>query len=177
MKRLLAIAILATMLGGCGEETAREAKVDSAHPPVQKATLAQASLNFTLPDLEGKERSLSEWQDKVVLVNFWAPWCPPCRDEVPAFIELQEKYADRGFTIVGITVDTQENAQTFADTMGINYPVLIAEEEGIDLAKQYGNRVGALPFSALLDSQGNIVFTHRNELTFEQAEQALSGLL
>ncbi|MFO7593617.1 MAG: TlpA disulfide reductase family protein, partial [Pseudomonadota bacterium] len=117
------------------------------------------------------------WKGQVVMVNFWAPWCPPCREEVPAFIALQEKYADQGFTIVGITLDTRANAQTFADTMGINYPILIAEEEGIDIAARYGNKVGALPYTALLDRQGNIVFTHRNELSFEEAEKAVQPLL
>lgn len=170
MSRLLPLLLATVLLAGCGDEPPREqanAGANSAH----------SVIDFTLPDLEGTEQSLAQWKGQVVMVNFWAPWCPPCRDEVPAFIELQEKYADKGFTIVGITVDTAENAQTFADTMGINYPVLIAEDEGIEIAKKYGNRVGALPFTALLDRKGNIVFTHRNELTLEQAEEALQGLL
>ena len=170
MSRLIPFLLASALLAGCSDE-----------PPRQQAETGESSahsvISFTLPDLEGEQQSLEQWQGQVVMVNFWAPWCPPCREEVPAFIELQEKYADKGFTIVGITVDTHENAQTFADTMGINYPVLIAEEEGIELAKKYGNKVGALPFTALLDRSGNIVFTHRNELTLEQAEEALQGVL
>lgn len=170
MLRLLPVLLLGILLAGCSEE-APPPQADSA------AGSAHNLLEFTLPDLDGEPRKLAQWQGQVVMVNFWAPWCPPCRDEVPAFIELQEKYADKGFTIIGITIDTHENAQTFADTMGINYPVLIAEEEGIEIAKRYGNRVGALPYTALLDRQGNIVFTHRNELSLEQAEEALKAAL
>jgi thiol-disulfide isomerase/thioredoxin len=140
-------------------------------------TTAPTGVGFTLPDLDEQPRTLEEWKGQVVLLNFWAPWCPPCRKEVPAFIELQEKYAEKGFTIVGITIDTRDNAQTFADTTGVNYPILIAEEQGIEIAKAYGNRVGALPYSVLLDRKGRVILTHRNELSLEQAEKALLPLL
>ncbi len=165
--RIALLALLLPLLFACGEQ--------SEAPKAQQDTTAAA--NFTLPDLEGGNHSLSQWKGQVVLLNFWAPWCPPCRKEVPAFIALQEKYADQGFTVVGITVDTRKNAQTFADTTGINYPVLVAEEQGIEIAKQYGNKVGALPYTALIDRQGNIVFTQRNELTRKEAEKALAGVL
>lgn len=167
MRRFLVFGLLFLLVGGCTEQSP-SAKESS---PVLQAT------DFRLPDLDGEMQGLEQWRGQVVMLNFWAPWCPPCRKEVPAFIELQEKYADQGFTIVGITIDTQENAQTFADTMGINYPVLIAEEQGIDLARAYGNRVSALPYTVLLNRQGEVVFRHREELTLAQAEEALSGLL
>ncbi|MFO7593898.1 MAG: TlpA disulfide reductase family protein, partial [Pseudomonadota bacterium] len=115
MPRLLLILLLAPLLFACSEQGGETAQSDANAP---------AATAFTLPDLEGEERSLDQWKGQVVMVNFWAPWCPPCREEVPAFIALQEKYADQGFTIVGITLDTRANAQTFADTMGINYPIL-----------------------------------------------------
>jgi len=168
MLRRLSFLLLVALLGGCGETTS------TATAPAKAAV---AATDFSLPDLEGEQRSLQQWRGKVVMLNFWAPWCPPCRKEIPAFIELQEKYAARGFTIVGITLDTQENAQVFADTMGINYPVLIAEDKGIELAGNYGNTLGALPYTAIIDRQGHVVFTHRSELSLQQAESAISGLL
>lgn len=168
MPRFLFVLLLAPLLFACGDQQEEAPRPESA---------TTTDIGFTLPDLEGKRHSLSQWQGQVIMVNFWAPWCPPCREEVPAFIELQEKYADQGFTIVGITLDTRDNAQTFADTMGINYPVLIAEEEGIGIASRYGNKVGALPYTALVDRQGNIAFTHRNELSFAEAEKAIQALL
>ncbi len=168
MRRTLPLLFLATLLSGCGE---------SVSTSVAANTTSLQAVDFTFPDLDGEERNLKQWQGKVVMLNFWAPWCPPCRKEVPAFIELQEKYADRGFTIVGITVDTQENAQVFADTMGINYPILIAEDKGIALAEDYGNKVGALPYTAIIDRQGKVISTHRSEVTREQAEKVLAELL
>lgn len=167
MSRLLSLLLLVPLLFACGEK-ADKPETEQSSP---------VTTGFALPDLEGQERRLAEWKGQVVMLNFWAPWCPPCRKEVPAFIELQEKYADKGFTFVGITVDTRENAQTFADTMGINYPILIAEEEGIAIAREYGNKVGALPYTVLLDREGEVRFTHRNELSLEEAEKALASVL
>jgi peroxiredoxin len=167
MQRFLVALLLVPLLFACGEQ--------ADAPNTQQSTTV--TTGFSLPNLEGESHSLSHWEGQVVMLNFWAPWCPPCRKEVPAFIELQEKYAERGFTIVGITVDTRDNAQTFADTMGINYPVLIAEEKGIELAENYGNKVAALPYTVVLDRQGKIRFTHRSELSREQADQIISDLL
>jgi peroxiredoxin len=171
MIRLVIAITTLLLLAACGEQ---EQGANTAHA---QAKPALERSDFTLPDLEGQSRRLEEWDGQVVLLNFWAPWCPPCRKEVPDFIALQERYGSRGFSVVGITIDTRDNAQTFADTMGINYPVLIAEEQGIEIAKRYGNRVGALPYSVLLDRQGRIVLTHRNELKLEQAQKALLPLL
>lgn len=171
MKYPALFAVLLFLVTGCGEQSQTAPSTNRTDTPVA------GNVTFTLPDLDEEPRSLKEWKGRVVLLNFWAPWCPPCRKEVPAFIDLQEKYGDKGFTIVGVTVDTRENAQNFADTMGINYPVLIAEEEGVEIAKRYGNRVGALPYSVLLDREGRIVLTHRNELSYEDAEKALLPLL
>lgn len=171
MKYSALFSVLLFLVTGCGEPSQTAPSTNPKDTPVA------GNVTFTLPDLEEEPRSLKEWKGRVVLLNFWAPWCPPCRKEVPAFIDLQEKYGDKGFTIVGVTVDTRENAENFADTMGINYPVLIAEEEGVEIAKRYGNRVGALPYSVLLDREGRIVLTHRNELSYEDAEKALLPLL
>ncbi len=132
---------------------------------------------FSLPDVDGKAHRIGEWDGKVVLVNFWATWCPPCRREIPAFVRLQEKYGKQGFTVVGVALDTAQNVRDFVDPMGVNYPVLVGEDKGIDIAKEYGNRLGVLPYSVLLNPQGQIVFIQRGELTYEKAEEAIKPLL
>lgn len=132
---------------------------------------------FSLKDLEDKSRDIKEWDDKVVMINFWATWCPPCRKEIPAFIELQAAYKDKGLAIIGVAIDTKSNVVDFVDPMGINYPVLIGNEEGISLAKAYGNRYGVLPYTVFVDRSGKIIETHRNELTFQEAEAIIKPLL
>lgn len=172
MYRLLSVLALGAALftTGCGTES-------NAVPTAPASQTAAAPVAFNFPDLDGKQRHLNEWAGQVVLVNFWAPWCPPCRKEMPALMELQEKYAPRGLTVVGITIDTRDNAQNFADSLGINFPIVIGEEDGLELAQTLGNKVGALPYTVVLDRQGRIAYTHRSEITLEQAEQAVLPLL
>lgn len=132
---------------------------------------------FKLKDLEDKVRDVKEWDGQVLMINFWATWCPPCRREIPAFIELQEKYMDKGFKIIGIALDEKQAVIDFTDPMGVNYPVLMAEQEGITLSKAYGNRLGVLPYSVIVDRKGNIIHRQRTELSFEQVENMISPLL
>lgn len=166
----IVLAAVLSLLGGCSQqETASTAPV----PPAVSAE----SIQFTLPDLTGKERQLREWQGQVVVLNFWAPWCPPCREEMPALVELQQKYADRGLSVVGITIDSRENAQNFIDETGIKFPILIGEDRGIVLAQTLGNRVGVLPYTVVLDRKGQVAYTHRSQISLEQAETAVLPLL
>ena len=132
---------------------------------------------FKLKDLEDKVRDVKEWDGQVLMINFWATWCPPCRREMPAFIELQEKYKDKGFTIIGIALDEKQAVIDFTDPMGMNYPILMAEQEGIIISKAYGNNLGVLPFTVIIDRKGNIIHRQRNELTFEQVEGMIKPLL
>ncbi len=132
---------------------------------------------FKLYDLEGKVRDVKEWDGQVLMINFWATWCPPCRKEIPAFVELQEKYKDKGFTIVGIALDKKQAVIDFTDPMGVNYPILMGDGEGVALSKAYGNRLGVLPFTIIIDRKGNIVHRQRQELTYEQVEGMIKPLL
>lgn len=133
--------------------------------------------SYSLQDIEGKLRHASEWEGKVRLVNFWASWCPPCVREIPAFIQLQEKYGGDNFTLVGIALDEKQAVIDFIDPIGANYPILIAEQEGIALTKAYGNRLGVLPYTALVDKNGKIIQTFMREMSFEEAEQVIKPYL
>ncbi len=132
---------------------------------------------FSLQDIAGKQRQAKEWNGKVVMINFWATWCPPCRKEIPAFIELEQAYKAKGLAVVGIAIDTRQNVIDFVDPMGINYPVLIGDEKGISLAKAYGNRFGVLPYTVFIDRSGKIVTTHSSALTYAEAEKIIKPLL
>ena len=78
---------------------------------------------FSMPDRYNKVRNIKEWHGKIILLNFWATWCPPCRKEMPAFIELQKKYGPQGFQIIGVALDETKLVNSFADKIGVNYPL------------------------------------------------------
>ena len=120
-----------------------------AQSQTKKSTGAASQwVSFSLPDLDGNKLSPENWKGKVILINFWATWCPPCREEIPLFIELQKKYQAKGFQMVGIALDRAKAVKTYAKEIGINYPILVADTEGMDVMLNYGGR--ALPFSVLI---------------------------
>jgi thiol-disulfide isomerase/thioredoxin len=132
--------------------------------------------DFKMDDLDGKPLSLSASRGKVILLNFWATWCGPCRAEIPDLIELQKKYGDH-LQIIGLDVDDDDVAEVkkFVATNGINYPVGMATNE---IRVQYGG-VAALPTSFVLDDQGRVVQKHeglRNPLLYEFEIRSLIGL-
>lgn len=166
-------AIIAiTMLVG----TAYNYAVGTSHAAATNSSKQQIPTrpDFSLPDLNGKIRHISEWNGKYIVLNFWATWCPPCRKEIPDFIILQDKYSNQ-LQFVGVAIDDAEAVRQFAFEMGINYPSLIAEVEGISLAKQYGNRFGALPFSAIINPAGKIIFQQVGILN-EQKILSVTGI-
>lgn len=114
-------------------------------------------LEFTLPDVDGRPRHLGEWRNKILILNFWATWCPPCREEIPLLIAVQKKYAAQGVQVVGLALDRAEGVKAYGVSAGINYPLLVHDSDMLKIMELYGNRSGALPFSVVLDRQGTIV--------------------
>jgi len=136
----------------------------------------QTRPNFSLPDLENKLHSNSEWDGKVVVVNFWATWCPPCVAEIPLFIELQKKYGKQGLQFVGVAIDDAESVKNFADAMGINYPILLEQKRGT-VAQSFGNSLGALPFTAVVNRQGAIVDKQMGGISRQELMTMIQPLL
>jgi thiol-disulfide isomerase/thioredoxin len=132
---------------------------------------------FTLGDLNGTRHSVGEWDGKVLLLNFWATWCPPCRIEIPELIALQEEYRDRGLEIVGIAIDDPQVTRDYVNAMHINYKTLIGEEDAIQVAVDYGNAIGALPYTVLIDREGRIAYSRQGQLDRREAEAVIVSLL
>ena len=130
-----------------------------------------------LTGLDGGAHNLGKWRGHVIVLNFWASWCPPCRSEMPVFIALQNEYGARGLQILGVAVDDPEDAREFADSIGINFPVLLGSTDAIDLSQQLGNRFSGLPFTVVFDRDGLAVLSHGGEISRERLEQTITPLL
>ena len=133
--------------------------------------------DFSLPDLEGRPHGPGEWNRKVLILNFWASWCLPCLQEIPAFIRLQEKYAGREVQFVGIALQKAEEIRDFVITKGINYPVLAGEEEVIRVAELYGNQIGILPYTVFIDREQRIAYIKRGPISEDEADRVLNSLM
>jgi len=125
----------------------------------QKVEPKAAKLNFSFKDITGKKVALSDFKGKVILLDFWATWCTPCKQEIPGFIELQKKYGERGLQVIGLSVDdTMTLAKQYATSMKMNYPVLLAEGKE-DILKAY-DPIPSIPVSVIIDRGGRIVARH-----------------
>lgn len=138
---------------------------------------AEAILAASLPDLQGNSQPISQWRGKVLVVNFWATWCEPCRKEIPEFIKTQNRYRDQGLLFVGIAIDQKENIATYSKEVGINYPVLVGDFDTIELSRHAGNSYSGLPFTAVIDRNGKIADVHLGGLTGTELETIVKPLL
>lgn len=162
-------ALLLTSLPGAAGSQAQQ-------PTIRFVRNPDAAPEFKLEGLGGKVFSLGDFRGKVVLLNFWATWCGPCRAEVPDLVALQSKYKDQ-LQIIGLVVDDddQEAIKKFVEEFGINYPVGLATDE---IRAQYGG-IPALPTSFVLDAQGRVVQKHeglRDPVLYEVEIRSLLGL-
>ena len=165
MKKMLIVIGIAVMLAACTSGGNRE--------PEAKGGEKMAA--FALEDLDGNVFDSSQLSGKVAIIDFWATWCPPCKKEIPHFIELYDEYADDGLVIVGISVDEDINAlETFVPENGINYVMLKADKEG-RVVNDFGGITG-IPTTFLIDRDGNIAakfIGYREKAVFEEALKEL----
>jgi len=151
-----AVGLAVLMAAGCGGKgggggtASREP--GRGGPAGNEGTVAP---DFKLPSIDGRSVSLSDFKGKVVVVNFWATWCPPCRAEIPDFVRMQAKYRARGLEFVGLSLDAEgaRAVRPFAEEHDVNYPMLVANDQ---VANQYGGIMG-IPTSFVIDRQGKIV--------------------
>lgn len=164
------VAILAMAAGGY-------LGVRTLQPKPAVTRPATGLLGTTLPDAEGRQQRIEQWRGKVVVVNFWATWCAPCREEMPLFVRVQNELGGRGLQFVGIAVDQVEKVKPFARELGLNYPILIGGYGAMELSRTLGNTVMALPFTVIIDRQGNIAYEQLGVVKPETLRRTLETLL
>lgn len=174
----VAAGALAAGVGGGGWLRQRLA---SDAPPLRDApALAAASealFATRLPDPQGTIQPFTQWKGQVLVVNFWATWCVPCREEMPHFVKMQERYRDRGLTFVGIAIDKAERVSRFAEEIGVNYPLVVGDMSVFELARKAGNLGDLLPYTIVLDRQGRIVARRAGIYTDATLSPILDALL
>ena len=146
---------------------------DGMDPPA----VVERMLKAQVTDVEGATRSLEQWRGRVLVVNYWATWCAPCREEIPVFVRLQERYGSRGLQFVGIAMDQPDKVAEFAREFQINYPLLLGGVETIELLRQVGNRAGVLPYTVVIDRKGNLVSREPGGLKEARIESLIQPLL
>ena len=152
------------------------APVAAPTPEVDAAQLAATLPGFQLADRDGQLKSLQDWPNQALIVNFWATWCAPCRREIPLLQQLQRDHGAEGFQVIGIAVDFRDKVLAYADEMKIEYPLLIGEQEALDAAAAFGVEAVGFPFTVFSDRQGRIVTAHMGELTAAQAGLILDAV-
>ncbi len=140
--------------------------------------LAQPDSLTTIPliDLDGGHHLLGDWQQPVLIINFWAPWCIPCRREIPALVEIQRQFEGRA-QIIGLALDSVENIRAFEADQVMNYPSFLVGADIPMYSTAFGNTSGGLPFTAFLDRERKLQYVHNGELTTEQLREKIIELL
>lgn len=178
----IAIALIIVLIAGVGGYLISRDSLIVAEP--ESTVMAEPSANgdtatattaieFSLPDIDGNMRQLSDWHGKGRLVNFWATWCAPCRREIPLLKQTQADHAADNVQVIGIAVDFLEQVQAYAEETQFNYPILVGQEDAMAAAEASGVDFIGLPFTMIIAPSGELLNTHIGEIVESHIEKIL----
>jgi thiol-disulfide isomerase/thioredoxin len=166
----------AAVLGAYVHERYSQPLAPSPTPAALAPTVPEIRPQFSLTDSQGQQRSISEWDGHPLLVNFWATWCEPCEREIPLLNLLRGQGRPPGLEVIGIAVDRPEAVATYLAKHPVNYPVLVGEQEGLDVATAFGIQVIGFPITVFIDRRGEVLAVHSGELKTAEAARVLGVL-
>ena len=169
---LIVAAIIAVALGA-GVRLASTPRIVGPKPA---ANAYPRLLAVTLPDSQGELQPLAQWKGKVLVINFWASWCPPCREEMPALSRLQIKHAANGIQIIGIALDNAANVVQYAKWHPTSYPLLVGDSTTTELNRAMGNSQMALPYTVVYDAAGTARMTRLGLFSEDELDSVLISL-
>lgn len=176
--KLLVIGLVGAMIAlAAGVYIGLGARIDKMPEPSISSEAIARLFAIHLNDSEGNKQAFKQWQGKTLVVNFWATWCPPCREEMPSFSRLQTKYAANGVQFVGIALDTAENVINFSKQYPTTYPLLIADSEGTELTRQLGNSRLALPYTVVIAANNEIRLARLGRVSEQELDFLLQNAL
>jgi len=144
-------------------------------PNTTSATIGFPTVAATaFPDVEGRPQSLGQWQGKLLVVNFWATWCAPCREEMPIFDAIHQKYSAKNVQIVGIAADTASKVTEFQKSTPVRYPLLVGPTDAMELSKRLGNRIGVLPHTVIFSADGKLLLAKLGPFTKVELESIIA---
>lgn len=153
-------ALLGGLALGVGAWVAQQRYTPKAHGDRVPASM------WTMPftGMHAQRVTLAPWRGQTLVLNFWATWCAPCREEIPDLLAIRQQYADKSVEIVGIAIDNAQSVAPYANKMKIAYPIVLGEGEALNLARVLGNPSGALPYTVVVAPDGAIVMRHLGRL-------------
>ena len=171
-KKTLLIVLIAVLFTGIGVYFG----VKRFQPAAPADTAVGALMQLSMADPSGKQQKMAQWQGKVLLVNFWATWCPPCVAEMPELQQLQTERESKGLQIVGIGIDSPTNIREFSEKHKISYPLLVGGLQGTEVSRSFGNEAGGLPFTVLIGTDGSVKQTYMGRLDMQKVRTDLDSL-
>jgi thiol-disulfide isomerase/thioredoxin len=189
--RFLGLALLVLVFAWAGTRmylashalpTAIRVPAGQASPPTASDIVSEAPAvkipdrlpDFSLNNLNGTSTPIRQFGGQALVINFWATWCAPCREEIPLLQRLAKSWAGKGVTVIGVAVDYPDKVREFAAQFHIDYPILVGEQEGLDLAAQFGVSTPVFPFTVFTDQSGEVVALFVGQLHPSQAQLILA---
>ena len=169
--------LVAVLAGGAGAWFSMAREQPAGPPQSGDDLLGQVRPPFTLGASDGQTLSAHDFDGRVLLINFWATWCTPCRAEMPMLNEVYGEFRDSGLSIIGVAIDDVQRAREFADSLGIDYAILVGATDVMATSLAYGNRAGMLPYTVLVDREGIVRWTRLGEIKREQLLEQIHPLL